>query len=83
MEKYRLWVFENRAPRIIFGLKTGEVTWGRRKLHNEDFHNSYPSPRIMTMNMSRKMRLADHVVHMGRRRMQIGYWWESQKERYH
>jgi hypothetical protein len=38
-------VFENRVLREIFGLK-GEVTGGRRKLHDEELHNLYSSPDI-------------------------------------
>jgi hypothetical protein len=29
------------------------------------------------------MRLAGHVARMGKIGMLIGYWWESQKERYY
>jgi hypothetical protein len=31
-------VFENRALRIIFGPKRGEVTGEWKKLHNEELH---------------------------------------------
>jgi hypothetical protein len=41
-EEHRLRVFENRALRIIFGLKRDEVTGGWRKLHNK-LHNLYSS----------------------------------------
>jgi hypothetical protein len=42
-------VFENSVLRRIFGLKRDEVTGGWRKLHNEELHNFYPSPSIITM----------------------------------
>jgi hypothetical protein len=39
-------------------------------------YNSHSSPRII-----RKMILAGHVVRKGRGGMNIGYWWESCRER--
>jgi hypothetical protein len=47
-EEHRLRVFENRVLRRIFGLKRDEVTGGWRKLHNEELHNIYSSPSIIT-----------------------------------
>jgi hypothetical protein len=44
-EEHRLRVFENRVLRRIFGLKRDEVTGEWRKLHNEELHNLYSSPR--------------------------------------
>jgi hypothetical protein len=35
------------------------------------------------MMKSRRMRWTGHVARMGLRGMNIGYWWESQKERNH
>jgi hypothetical protein len=82
-EEYRLWVFENRVLRRIFGpKKRDEVTRGCRKLHNEELHNLYSSPsRIIRVIKSRRMRWAELVARIARRGMHIGYWWESQKER--
>jgi hypothetical protein len=44
-------------------------------------HNLYSCPNIIKMIKPRRMRWAGHVGRMGRRRMHIGYWWESEKER--
>jgi hypothetical protein len=46
-EEQRLRIFENRVVRKIFGPKRDEVIGGWRKLHNEEFHNLYCSPRII------------------------------------
>jgi hypothetical protein len=64
MEEHRLRVFENRVLRRIFGPKRVEVTGGWRKLHNEELHNLYSSPNIITMIKSRRMRWAGHVACM-------------------
>jgi hypothetical protein len=76
-------VFENRVLRRIFGPKSDEVTGDWRKLHNEELHYSYSSQNIIRMIKSRRMRWAGNVARMGTRRVHIGYWWESQKERDH
>jgi hypothetical protein len=76
-------VFENRMLRRIFGPKRDEVTGSWRKLHNEELHNLYSSPRIIRQIKSRRMRWAGDVARMVRRVKHIGYWWESQKERVH
>jgi hypothetical protein len=39
------------------------------------------SSSIIRMIKSRMIRWAGHVARMGRRRMHIGYWCESQKQR--
>jgi hypothetical protein len=46
-------VFENKVLRTIFGPKIDEVAGGWRKLHNEELHNLYSSPSIITMIKSR------------------------------
>jgi hypothetical protein len=65
-ETYRLTVFENRVLGRIFGPKRDEVTGGWRKLHNGELHNLYSSLNIIRMIKSWSMRLAGHVVRMGR-----------------
>jgi hypothetical protein len=58
-------VFENRVLRRIFGPKRGEVQGGWRRLHNEERHNLYPTPNIIRVLKSRRMRWAGHVARMG------------------
>jgi hypothetical protein len=55
------------------------VRGGWRKLHNEELHNLYSSPSVITMIMSKRIRWTVHVERMGGRGMHIGYWWERQK----
>jgi hypothetical protein len=62
-------MFENRVLRRIFGPKRDEVTDEWRKLHNEDLHDLYSSPSIIRIIKSRRMRWADHVARMGKKRI--------------
>jgi hypothetical protein len=63
-EEHRLKVFENRVLRRIFGPKQDEMKGDWRKLHNEEHHNLYSSPNIITMMKSSRMRWAGHVARM-------------------
>jgi hypothetical protein len=65
----------------IFGTKRDEMVGGWRKLHNEELHNLYPSPKTIRMIKLRRMRGARNTARMGRRGIHIGFRWESQKER--
>jgi hypothetical protein len=67
-EVHRLRVFENRVLRRIFGPKRDEVTGAWRKLHNEELHDLYSSPRIIRIIKSRRMRWAGHVARIGEKR---------------
>jgi hypothetical protein len=78
-EEHRLRVFENRVLRR-FGLKRDEMTGGRKNPHNEELHDLYSSPSIITIIKFRIMRWAWHIA---RKRKRIGYWWENQRERDH
>jgi hypothetical protein len=48
-------VFENKVQRRVFGHKRKEVAGGWRILHNEELHNLYASPNIVTMMKSRRI----------------------------
>jgi hypothetical protein len=56
----------------IFAPKRDEVMGGWRKLHNDELHNLYSLPSIIRTIKSR--RWAQHVVCMGRRGMNEGFW---------
>jgi hypothetical protein len=81
-EEHRLRVFENRVLRRIFGPKREEDgPW--RKLHNDELHNRYSSPNIVTVIKSRRMRWVGYVARMEERRGErclqtVG--WEIQRE---
>jgi hypothetical protein len=67
-------VFENRVLRRILGLKRDEVTGESRKLHSEEFHNSYSSPDIIRQIKSRRMRWAGHVARVGEEKKCTRFW---------
>jgi hypothetical protein len=64
-EEHKLREFEERVLRRMFCPKRYEMTGGWRKLHNEELHNLYPSPSIIRMTTSRRVRWAGHVARMG------------------
>jgi hypothetical protein len=76
-EEHRLRVFENRVLRRKFRPKRDDVTGDWRKLHNEELHNLYSSPNIITMIKSSRVKWRV----WGRKWMRVGFLWESQKER--
>jgi hypothetical protein len=49
MGEHRLRVFEFKALRRIFGPKRDEVRGGWKRLYNEELHNLYSSPTIITI----------------------------------
>jgi hypothetical protein len=57
---WRIWwnewqgrMFVNRVLRRIFGPKRDEVIGGLRKLHNDELHKLYSSPKIIRMIKTR------------------------------
>jgi hypothetical protein len=58
---------ENRVLRRIFGTKMDKVTGEWRRLHNEEL-NLYFSPNIIQMVKLKRVRLVEHLAHMGERR---------------
>ena len=64
----KLRVFENMVLRRIFGPRRNEVTGEWRRLQNEKLNDLYPSPNIVRVIKSRRMRWAGHVARMGEER---------------
>jgi hypothetical protein len=63
-EEHKLWVFENRVLRRIFGPKKEGVMGGWRKLHNEELHNLYSSPSIIRIIKSWRIMWAGQIARM-------------------
>jgi hypothetical protein len=61
-------VFENKVLRRIFVPKWDKVRGEWRRLHNEELYALYPSPNIIRVIKSRRLRWAGHVACMGDRR---------------
>jgi hypothetical protein len=56
-------VFDERELRRIFKPKRDEVEGGWKELHNEELHNLYTTPDIITI-MKPTMRWSGHVARM-------------------
>ena len=61
-------MFENRVLRKTLGPEKDEVRGTWRMLHNEDLYNLNPSPNIIQVTKSIRVRLAWHVASMGDRK---------------
>jgi hypothetical protein len=61
-------VFEYKVLRRIFGPKRDEETGGWRTLHNENLRNLYPSPSIIRIIRSRRVRWVWHVARMEKKK---------------
>jgi hypothetical protein len=72
-EEHRLWVFENRVFRKIFGPKRNDITKDWRKLHHEELNDLYSSPTLVRVLKSRRGRWAWHVARMGREEACTGF----------
>jgi len=73
-------MFENMVLRRIFGPRKDEVTGEWTRLHNEELNDLYPSPNIVRLIKSRRMRWAGHVARMGEERACVGSWWGNWRE---
>jgi hypothetical protein len=67
-EDHKLRVFDNRVLRRIFGPKRDRVTGGWGKLRNEELHNLYPSPSLIRIIRSRRIRWEGYVARKGEKR---------------
>jgi hypothetical protein len=72
-EERRLWVFQNRVLRRIFGPKRDEVAVEWIKLHSKELNDLYFSLNIVWVMKSRRMRWAGHIARMGRERCVQGF----------
>ena len=64
-EERKITVLENMVLRRIFGPRRDEVTGKWRRMHNEELNYLYPSPNIVRVIKSRRMRWVGHVARMG------------------
>jgi hypothetical protein len=71
-EKHKLGVFENRAPRRMFGPKRDEIIRGWRKLHKEELRNFHSTPNIIRMIKTKRMRCVGRVTRIEEKRN--AYW---------
>jgi hypothetical protein len=67
-EENRLEVFENRVLRRISAPKRDEMKEEWRKLRNEELHDLYSSPSIISIIKARTMRWAGHEARTGEKK---------------
>jgi hypothetical protein len=59
------------------------VTGQWRKIRNKELNDLYSSSNIVRLIISRRMKWAEHVAHMGERRGVYRFWWGNLRERHH
>jgi hypothetical protein len=67
-------VFENRVLRRMFGSERDELPGGWRRLYNGELHNLSVSSDVRKIMISRRMDWAEHVAHMGEKRISLKFW---------
>jgi len=82
-EELGLRLLENRVLRKIFGTERYKVRRDWRRLNYGEFYDLYPSPSIIRMSKSRRMRWDGHVTCMGAGDMRTGFWLGDLSERGH
>jgi hypothetical protein len=60
--------------------KKDKLTWERKRQHNEELYNLYPSPNII-WGIKSRMGRAGHVCETGV--THTGFWWGDLRERDH
>jgi len=64
-EERRLKVNESGELKRVLGPTRMKYQGSEKKLHNEEFTEVYPSPNIIRVMKSRRMKRAGHVSYMG------------------
>jgi hypothetical protein len=57
------------------------MTGGWRKLHNEELHNLYSSPDVISLTKSTGKRMVGHVARMERKKFIQGIGWKTKMKR--
>jgi len=82
-EERKLRVFENMALKRIFGPRRDKVKGERRRFNNEKLNDLHPSPNIVQVIKSIRMRWAWHVARMVEERRRMSSWYGNRSERDH
>ena len=61
-------LYNSSNSKLICVPRSDEVTEEWRRLHNEELNDLYPSPNIVRVIKSKRMRWAEHVARMGEER---------------